>query len=253
MGELFVNIMCVLGRLAGLDGLHHLALFHFLAGQHHGQEHAVLTLGGDHAVWGGGVVVNGVSLAQQLHVPAHLHLHGPGQDVVKFLAGVGGGVDGLVLQGWVVGIADEIRFRNLLAEHGGQVADVDALLPCRHLARAFAGDGVGGQHGAAAFQQVDHFHLEGQGALVQEGKGQVHLGVFIRPVGFLGHVGHPGHFRHGIPADFAQLPDTGGYLAHLVGDMLGLGYVHDCVPRFRLMGAAFVLPQRKARPKVFLL
>ena len=127
----------------------------------------------------GGIVINGVAFAQQFNIVAHLNFQRAGKNIVKFLAGVGGGVDGLILQFGVVGIADEIGLRNLFAEHGGQVADIDALLLGRHLRRALAGNGIGGKGRAAALHQVDHIHLEGEGALVQEGKGQIRAGVFI--------------------------------------------------------------------------
>ena len=232
LGELFINEMLVGGQAIGLDGFHHLMLFHFLAGQDHGQEHAVRAFGGDHAVGGGGIVINGIALAQQLHIMAHLHLQRAGQDIVKFLAGVGGGVDGLVLQFGIEGVAHEIRLRNLLAEHGGQVADINALLLGRHLRRTLAGDGVGGQLSAAALHQVDHIHLEGEGALVQEGKGQVLPRVFVIQVLGFRYVRHPGHFRRRVAADFPQLADTGRHLAHLIGDMLGMCNVHGCFLAF---------------------
>ena len=205
-------------RLAapGLDhGPAHRHLVRLLPGDHHRAEHTGPAAYGDHAVRGGGVVEDTVPLPQDLRVLPHLDLQLAGEDDVELLARVGGEMDGHALLGLVVLVGAVVGLRQLVAEEGGQVADLDARLLGGLLALPPAGDGVAGEVGAAALQQVGDADAEGQGALVDEGEGQVRLAALVEAVLRQGGVRPPGHLLLGEAADGPHLPNAVGHLLEL--------------------------------------
>ena len=196
----------------GLGGNHALANFSFLglfAGENHGYEHAVRPVNGDHAVGGRGVVVDAVALAEDFGMLADLHLQLAADHQVELLAGVGSKLDGLVLLGGIVLIANPVGLSDLVPELGSQVGDVDAVLLGGLLAAALTGNGVAGQPGAAALQQLHHFYIKGQGALMNEAKRNVNAAAFVNSVGFLSNIGLFCHFRFAPAHNRAHLLDTG--------------------------------------------
>ena len=209
----------LLGQAHGHDRLDDLVLLGLLAGQHHGHEGAVPAAGGDLAVGGGGVVVDAVALPEVLHVVADAHQQLAGEDQVELLAGVGVGVDGLVLQLLGIAVGDPEGLGDLLAEQRRQVADLDALLAGGDGGLALAGDGVGAQVGAAALDQVGDVHAEDAGAVVDEGEGQVGLAGLVVHVGFHVQLGLLGHVDHRIARDLAQGLDSGADLVEHAGHL----------------------------------
>ena len=204
------------------DGLAHGLLVGLLAGDHHRAEHALPAAHGDHPVRGGGVVEDAVPLLQDLRVLPHLDLQLAGEDDVKLLAGVGGEVDGHVLLGLVVVVGDVVGLRQLIAEEGGQVADLNARLLGGLLALPSPGDGVAAQVGAVALQQVGDADAEGQGALVDEGEGQIRPAGLVGAVLHNGGVGPAGHLLLGKAADGPHLPNAEGHLHQLGVDTVGI-------------------------------
>ena len=152
----------------------------------------------------------------------HLNLHLAGEDDVELLARVGGEMDGHALLGLVVVVGAVVGLGQLVAEQGGQVGDLDARLLGGLLALPPAGDGVAGQVGAAPLQQVRDADAEGQGALVDEGEGQVRAAGLVDPVFRHGGVRPPGHLLLRKAADVAHLPDTEGHLQQLGVHMPGV-------------------------------
>jgi hypothetical protein len=171
-------------------------------------------------------------LPQDFRVLPHLDLQLAGEDDVKLLARVGGEVDGHPLLGRIVLIGAVVGLRQLVAEQGGQVADLDAGLLGGLLPLAPAGDGVAGEVGAAALQQVGDADAESQGALVDKGEGQVGRAALIGPVLRQGGVGPAGHLLLGEPADAPHLPNPEGDLHQLgvdVGSVHGKSSVKEFV------------------------
>ena len=199
-------------QVLGLAGHHqavpNLRLGHFLSRQHHRQEHAVLPVHGDHPVGRGGIIENAVSFVQQLHMVAHLHLQRAGNDQVEFLAGMGGHVNGPVLQLRQIVVFYPIGLGHLPPEHGGQVLNLNAPLPGGGHAPALAGHGVTGKVRAVSLQQVGNLNAEGQGAFVNERKGQIHRAGFICRVRLRAHLGLFRHLGLGQPHNFAHLPNA---------------------------------------------
>ena len=218
---------------AGLDdGAAHGPLVRLLPGDHHRAEYALVPAYGDHAVGRGGIVQDAVALAQYLRMLANLDLQLAGEDDIEFLARVGGHVDGHPLLGLVVVVGAVVGLRQLVAEEGGQVADLNARLLGGLLALPPAGDGIAGQVGAAALQQVGDADAESQGALVDKGEGQVGRAALIGPVLLGGGVGPAGHFRLGKAADAPHLPNPEGDLHQLgvdVGSVHGKSSVKEFV------------------------
>ena len=203
------------------DALPHHLLVRLLAGDDHRAEHALLAAHGDHAVGGGGVVEDAVPLVQNLGVLPHLHLQLAGEDDVELLAGVGGQVDGPVLLGLVVVVDHVVGLRQLVAEQWGQVADLDALLRGGALPLSLAGDSVAGEVGAVALQQVGDADAEGQGALVDEGEGQVRQPRLEGAVLGQRGVRQLGHLHLGVAGDLPHLLDAACHLCQLVCYAIG--------------------------------
>ena len=209
----------------GAHGLVILPCLLCVARDDHGAEQAVLAADGDHTVGLGAVVVDAVAGAEDLRVRSDLHLEHTGEHQVELVTGVGGQVDGLGLQILGIGIQHAVWLDELAAEHGGKAGDLDALLAGGQLALAGARDGIAGQAGGGAFQDLGHFHAEGQRALVQEGEGQILCAALQRAV-FLGRqVGVCGHLLDGEAGDVPQLADA---LGNGLQSCLGLGVsAHD--------------------------
>ena len=202
-------------------------VFRFLAGDDHRQEHAVLSLRGDQAVGRGGIEEDGIAGPQGLGMFADLGAEHAGEDVVEFLAGMADGLDGRGLQFRVVGIPGQVRLHDALAEQGGQVLHLDAFDVRDHFALAVAGDGVVGQAGAGALDQVHHVHAEGDGGFMHKGERHFHRAGFI-----LGHFGfgkacQPGQVGGGKVGDFFHFPDTGGHVPQHGGGLRGSR--HCCI------------------------
>ena len=191
-------------------------LFVAVAVHNHGQERAVLAVHGNHAVGGGGFIVDAVTGVEDLLMVAHADPQGALQHQVELVALVGGGGDGLGLLGFGIGIADVVGVRQAVFEQGRHVLNQNAVLIGGGDALALAGDGVGGQTGAFALQKVCDADAEGQRTLVDKGKGQIHLAGFIAAVLLHGGVGLLGHLRHGESADGAHFRDTRSDLQQLV-------------------------------------
>ena len=69
-----------------------------VTGHDHGQEHAVVTVNGDHTVRRGRFVENRIAFSEDFLMFTHLDPHGALQHNVELLAVMGGGVDGFILQ-----------------------------------------------------------------------------------------------------------------------------------------------------------
>ena len=183
-----------------------------------GQEETVLAVDGDHAVGRGALVEDAVALVQDLGMIAHLDLQRTLDDQVKFLPGVGRGVDGLMLLGLGVFIGNPVGRAQLLAEHRRQILDHDAVLLRRDGALAAPGDGIAGELRAVALKQVSQLNAEGQSALMNKGKGQVARALFILQVYIHRHVRPLGHLGAGVADNLSHLPDPAGKLVQFIVD-----------------------------------
>ena len=123
----------------------------------HSKEDTVLTVNGDHTVGGGGFIEDRIALSEHFLVISHLDPHSAADHQVKFLTGVGGGVDGLVLQLGRVLVGDPVRGRQLLAEHGRHILNGDAVLTGGDQTLALPGNGVAAELGAMTLQKVGNF------------------------------------------------------------------------------------------------
>ena len=186
-------------------------------GHDHGEEHAVLAAHCDLAVGGGALEEDAVALVEDFLMLAHPDFHGALDDHVELLTGVGDGVDGLFLQLRVIFVSTPIRSCQLVLEHGGHVLDGDAVLRGGDGALAAAGDGVAGEAGAVALQQLRQLHAENQGALVHEGEGQVNGPGLIFQIALFGNVQQFCHGGGGIADDLPHLPDALGNIHQLAG------------------------------------
>ena len=194
--------------VGGHQRLAHLVLGDLLARQNHGQEGAVLAVHGDHAVGCGGVVDDAVALVEHLGAVAHAHHQRAADDQVELLAGVGGGVDGLILLLGGIFVLHPVGLGQLVAEHGRKILDGDAVLLGGGQALAPARDGVVGQVGAVTLQQLGHLNAEGLGALVNNGEGKIHASAFILHVGLLVQTGILCHFSDRQAQNLAHVADA---------------------------------------------
>ena len=146
---------------------------------------------------------------------AHLDLQGALDHQIELLAGVGGGVDGLVLQLLRILVGDPVGGGQLLAEHGGQVLDGDAVLTGGDQTLVLPGDGIAGQLGAAALEQQGDLHAEDLGALVHKGERQVGSAGLVELVAFLGDFGQLRHFFHAVAQQLAHILNSVRHLHQL--------------------------------------
>jgi len=201
----------------------HLRRSHGLAVQNHGQEQALLAAHGNHAVRGGGVVINTVALIEDFHMLADLHLQGALVHKVELLTGMGGQMDGLILLLRQIVVAHPIGLGDFLTEHGRKVLNADAAFLGGGDAAILAGDGVVGQMSAVALQKVGQFNTERQSALVDKGKGQINQAGFILHISRFFHLRADSHFRRGITHDVAHLTDTQCHFLDLLSCLLHIG------------------------------
>ena len=177
-------------------------------GHNHGQEHTVLPVNGDHTVGGGGLVENGIALAQNLFVVAHLDAHSALNDQIELLTGMGGGMDGKVLQLLRILIGDPVGSCQLLAKHRCHILNGNAVLAGSHQTFSPAGYSIAGQLGAVSLQQVGDFQAKDLGTLVHKGKGQIDRACLIGAVDFLRDLCQVGHFLHTVTQNLAHFPNT---------------------------------------------
>ena len=186
----------LLGRLV-LSALHH-----------HSVKLAVLPAGGNHAVGGAGVVVDGVPLVENLNVRANLGFHRALYHNVELLPRVAGQLDGHMLLGLAVGHGDKKGLGGLVFKQRGQVQIFKTVPPGNGQSVPMADDGVGGEGGAYAANQVGGVHAKTLGALVDEGEAKVLLprlaALVFLPAGpcALGHfvLREAGNLPHGADA-----------------------------------------------------
>ena len=124
----------------------------------------------------------------------HSDPHGSFDHQVKFLTGVGGGADGLILQLRRILIGDPVGGSQLLMEESRHVLNGDAVLAGSDQSLSLAGHGVAGQLWAGAFQQVRQLNAEDLGAFMHKGKGEVSAACLIFPVEIFGNAGFLRHF-----------------------------------------------------------
>ena len=143
----------------------------------------------------------------------------------KFLAAVGGGVDGLMLQLLGILIGDPIRRRQLLPEHCRHILNGDAVLAGRHRTHAPARHRVARKLGALAFEQIRQLHAERQRALVHERKREIDRALLIAVILLDADLGLLCHLRFAVADDLAHLADSLCDLHQRVGSRL-LGLHH---------------------------
>ena len=217
--EFAVNSRLLVGSPPlGLGDLHGRGLLALTGGgvrQDEGVEGAVLAADGDHAVGGGGIIVDGVTGVQDLGPSADLDLHLAPDDDVALLALMGDQLDVLILGTGAVLHLHVQGQGDAVAEIGGQVvADhVVGLLDAPAL--ALTGQVVAAQLGAPALQQVTHINAEAQGAAIEEGDAQI-PGTGLAVHVFLdGQIRPSCHLLDGEAGDLTQLPDTGRHFPYL--------------------------------------
>ena len=127
-----------------------------------------------------------------------------------------GGVDGQILQFRGILVSDPVGGSQLLAEHGSHILDGNAVLAGGGETLAPAGDGIAGQLGTVAFQQVGDLQSEDLGALVHKAEGKIHGTGLIEPVVLLGNLRQIGHFLHAVAQNLAHFPNTQGNLHQLI-------------------------------------
>ena len=101
-----------------------------------------------------------------------------------------------------------------------QVLDADAALAGGGDAAILAGNGVVGQMGAVAFQQVGQLNAKRQCALMDERKGQINIAGFIFHIGLFIHLSTDGHFLGRVAHDIAHLSDTKGDFLDLLSCLI---------------------------------
>ena len=122
---------------------------------------------------------------------------------------MGGGVDGLILQFFGIFISDIVGGRQLLSEHRSKILNGDAILTGSHQTLTTTGNGIAGQLCTAAFQQNGDLQTEDLGALVQEGKGQIHRTGFILPVNLFRHLRLLSHLLCAVAQNLPHTSDAG--------------------------------------------
>ena len=160
-------------------------------------------------------------------VLAHFDLQSAPDDEVKLLTGVGGGVDGLILQLLGILVGDPVGGGQLLAEHGRQVLDGDTVLAGGDQALVLPGDGIARQLGAAALQPQGDLNAENLGALMHKGERQVRRTGLLELVAFLGNLGQLRHLLHAVAQQLTHVPNSGRHLHQLCCRVLA---AHKIIP-----------------------
>ena len=171
---------------------------------------------GDHTVGDQAVVEDGVTLVEDVHVTAHLHLQGALDDHVKLLTVMGVQLDGSVLLFRQIGEFDEERLRQLFLEFGGQVVVDHALLADDLQTLAFSRDGEGGQGRAGTLQQIHHLDAAGLGALINESEAEIGLTLLEDPVILHGYARQLGQLLGGKAFRFPQVLDSACHFFQIV-------------------------------------
>ena len=209
--ELAADQRC--GSLCGGNALADFGLHGLFTGQNHSAEYAILTANGDHAVRCGGVIVNAVALAQILNVLTQLDLQTAGHNNVKFLTTVGSQMNGLILLGCIIFVANPVGLCDLVAELRCQVGNIDAVFLSGGLTGALTGNGITRQICCAAFQQFGHFYIKRQRTFMNKRERNIDHTTFVNGASFLSEV----HF-------FSQFSDAPTHnLAHFLNSGCDLG------------------------------
>ena len=212
-----------LGQARGGDAEADLLFVHLLVAGHDDRtEDTVLAADGDHAVGRGGIVVDAVALFQKLDVAADLNLQFARKDVVEFLAAVRRHVDRTVLLCFGVFIADPVGLREVVAEAGREVADLDAVLARGEARMAAARHRIGRKICAAAFEDVRHADAEGKRAFMNKRKGKIQLTRLVARVFLRRGIRAPRHLLHRETGDLAHVADTACNLEDLIGGVHGV-------------------------------
>ena len=140
------------------------------------------------------------------------------------LAGVGGQLDGHVLLGLLVGHGDEEGLGGLIFEQGGHIQVLEALAAGDGQAVPLAVDGVAGQGGRHALDEVGGVDAEALGTFVNEGEAEVLPPRLAGLVLLFGDAGEAGHLLLGKAHDLPHGADALGHLGEL-GFQVGL--FHD--------------------------
>ena len=166
-----------------------------LARKDYRNEKAVLAVNGDHSVRSGAVVIDAVSCLKVLDVVADANLKAAAHDEVKLLTRVLCGVDGLVLKLCIVLVAHPVRLCYFTSEKGSQILNADSLFLGCLLPLALSRYGVRLKVSAFTFKKVCDADVEGKGALVNKGKGEIKLTRLIFFIFLKGDFGLFSHFR----------------------------------------------------------
>ena len=146
---------------------------------------------------------------------AHLHHELTLNDDIQLLPRVGSQLNILVLRLLGVGGAHEQRLGDTVLEGVGHVVVHHAVSLGDLLPRPCAGDGVGLQLGAVAFNNFGDVDVERQGATVDEGEVEVALAALATKV-FLGGDARLGGHLGGLQSlDLAEGTDTSRHLLDL--------------------------------------
>ena len=210
LNEVFIHAVLVVAP-AGASHRRRLAIAMgdiFGGVEHHGVKLAVLPAHSNHAMGRTRIVIDGIAWSQHLAMGAHLHLQVAADDQIKLLALMGGQRDFPALGGLIVLRHGVQRLSNAVFIGRGHVVIGHAMGLLNALSIPRPGQGVGGQRGAAALDQVGHIHAEGQGAAVQKGEVQVALARFAGQVFRRGNAGFFGHLGRAQALHLAQLSNA---------------------------------------------
>ena len=184
--------------------------------QNDGIECAILAVHSDHAVGRGRIVVDAVSGMEHFRLLTDLDAHMAANDDVTFLSLVGDQLNILILR--TRAVADlHIQWQgNTVAEACGQVKAHHMVCLLNPLSLTLAGQCIGAQLGAAAFQQVGHIHAEAESAAVQERNAQIAVARLALLILFHAQIRALSHLLHAQARDLTQLTDSAGHLLDLI-------------------------------------
>ena len=109
---------------------------------------------------GRGIVKNAVALGKDFGMGTYLNFQAAADDIVEFLAGMGGSVNRLILLFFGIFIAYPIGLGKFIAEFWGKIFYHNAVLVHCYLTVAAAHYLVGRKIGTAALNQIDHFNIK---------------------------------------------------------------------------------------------
>ena len=160
----------------------------------------------------GAVVVDAVALVQDLVVIADADLDTAFEHHIKLLPLVRRQLPRMKQRLGRIRNGHVKRLSQLIFEHRRQVTVGVPLMPGKGHPLARAGDRVGGQARAVAFQHVGDLHRAGFTELVDEGKVEIRLAGFDLEVVFKRHFGSLGDLRRGKADVFAHGLNSSGHL-----------------------------------------